>query len=589
MQVCASCTSGTITGLTNGVSYQFIAFATNSVGNGAYTWSNVVVPGTAPDLLAPSSVMATGGDRQATIAWTRPGLRLEGLTTYVVKVFAEGDLTTVLASTTVIDPAAAAVVPGLTNGTRYVATVTASTALLINVTSSASAPLVPAGPPFAPTGASAARGDRKATVTWLTPGDNGSPITGYEIATVKVATGEEAGVTPASQSPAEVSQLVNGTEYAFKVRAVNAVNRGPYSAVSNAVVAAGTPLAPPNVRATGGNGLATVSWDAADGNGAEVWGYTLSAPDVGPYHLGADTRSWAIFGLTNGTKYTFSVRARNVEGDGASASVSVTPTAPSPPPVSAPNAPTILQVAAGSGQASLTWAPPTEFNGSTLGGYRLTAISNDGSTRTMDVNDPGATTSVFGGLVNGVRYVFTVAATSSNGVSPDSPMSNPVWLAENPNGGFPVDITLASYGFANCMRYPDGETVFYFCRQVDNGQFVIPGASAISVNYTRLGQIQGGGNYAVTAPGNAYEGCSYLSNTGEWVCSQVLTDTPWQQLLSSDTGRHVLRALSKTRISAQTAIEVSECAFHVWEYIKMGGDSNELLMSCASAFEPPPS
>ena len=94
VQVCATCTSGTITGLTNGVSYQFIAFATNGVGNGAYTWSNVVTPGGSSDLLVPTAVVATRGDRQATVTWTNPGIRLSGLTTYVVKVFGENNPTT---------------------------------------------------------------------------------------------------------------------------------------------------------------------------------------------------------------------------------------------------------------------------------------------------------------------------------------------------------------------------------------------------------------------------------------------------------------------------------------------------------------
>ena len=49
VQVCATCTSGTITGLANGTSYQFIAFASNSAGSGAYTWSNVVTPGGPPE------------------------------------------------------------------------------------------------------------------------------------------------------------------------------------------------------------------------------------------------------------------------------------------------------------------------------------------------------------------------------------------------------------------------------------------------------------------------------------------------------------------------------------------------------------
>lgn len=234
VQVCATCTSGTVTGLTNGVSYQFLALATNSVGNGAYTWSNAVVPGSAPNLLAPTTVMASRGDKQATITWTRPGLRLEGITTYVVKVFVESDLATVVASTTVTDPAATAVVPGLTNGTRYVATVTASTALLINVTSSASAPFVPAGSPLAATNVVAMMGDARAFVAWDPADGNGAAVTRY---TVKASPGNITTSVEGTPPPtkATVQGLTNGTAYTFTVSATNEVSTGTASGASQPI------------------------------------------------------------------------------------------------------------------------------------------------------------------------------------------------------------------------------------------------------------------------------------------------------------------------------------------------------------------
>lgn len=164
-----------------------------------------------------------------------------------------------------------------------------------------------------------------------------------------------------------------------------------------------------------------------------------------------------------------------------------------------------------------------------------------------------------------------------------------MWLAENRNGGFRIDTTLAQdVGFINCIRHAGGDSTFYFCRKVDHGEFVVPASSTISVNYTPLGEFQGGGNYTVTAPSNLYEGCYYRSSSAEWVCAQLVTDTPWERVFSRDSGRHVLEALGKTRISVETAGAVAECAFNVWEYAKAGGDPYNVLQSCASAFEPPP-
>src|ERR1039457_1336940 len=61
----------TITGLTNGTAYTFTVVATNSVGNSpASSASNSVTPVTVPG--APTSVLATAGNGQATVSFTAP-------------------------------------------------------------------------------------------------------------------------------------------------------------------------------------------------------------------------------------------------------------------------------------------------------------------------------------------------------------------------------------------------------------------------------------------------------------------------------------------------------------------------------------
>jgi uncharacterized repeat protein (TIGR01451 family) len=102
------------------------------------------------------------------------------------------------------------------------------------------------------------------------------------------------------------------------------------------------PGAPRDVVATAGDGQATITWSppAHDG-GAPITSYAVTA---GP---GGHTCTWTggpltctITGLTNGTHYTFTVRATNAAGSGppSVASNAVTPSAAGPSPAGTPPA-----------------------------------------------------------------------------------------------------------------------------------------------------------------------------------------------------------------------------------------------------------
>jgi hypothetical protein len=77
------------------------------------------------------------------------------------------------------------------------------------------------------------------------------------------------------------------------------------------------PGPPVDVSAIGGDGNAAVQWDPplSDG-GSPVTGYELVVSPGGVAHELGNVESFVVPGLTNGTEYTFSVRARNVNGYG---------------------------------------------------------------------------------------------------------------------------------------------------------------------------------------------------------------------------------------------------------------------------------
>lgn len=97
------------------------------------------------------------------------------------------------------------------------------------------------------------------------------------------------------------------------------------------------PSAPLTASAVAGDGSASVMWAApAEAGSSAVTDYEVaSSPSGGSCTANAPTLTCEVPGLTNGTAYTFTARARNASGWGpwSSASNVVTPTAPPAPPV----------------------------------------------------------------------------------------------------------------------------------------------------------------------------------------------------------------------------------------------------------------
>ena len=132
------------------------------------------------------------------------------------------------------------IVSGLQSSTQYSFTVTATNAIGTSLPSSSSNLVTATTVPQAPTIGSATAGNGSATVAYTANATGGKTVTQYR------ATSTSGVFSGTGASPITVSGLLNGTSYAFTVRATNANGPSLESAASNSV----TPVAP--FAATGG-------------------------------------------------------------------------------------------------------------------------------------------------------------------------------------------------------------------------------------------------------------------------------------------------------------------------------------------------
>lgn len=197
-------------GLTNGITYSISVAAANLAGVGPS--SNTITGEPEGPPFPPTGTVAIGGNRSLTVSWLAPtddgGQPITG---YVASA---GSLSHECSSTTTT-----CTITGLTNGKRYVVTVSAQNQLGDGDPSS---PIIgdpsatPKGPPSAVRHLRARPHNRAVGLSWKAPSRRGTGIADYEVC---VETATPSCVTQLARSYT-FRGLTNGTAYTFTVQVV---------------------------------------------------------------------------------------------------------------------------------------------------------------------------------------------------------------------------------------------------------------------------------------------------------------------------------------------------------------------------------
>lgn len=170
----------------------------------------------------------------------------------------------------------------------------------------------PPSPPEAPETLVAVGEDRSVTLYWAAV----IRATQYNVYMSTVnGSYDDTPLTTVTGATYSVQNLTNGTTYYFTVKAVNAGGPGESSPQANATPST-KPGSPTQVLASAGDGQALVTFTApADNGGSPITGYEVtSSPEDVVVTGGASPIT--VGGLTNGTSYTFTVKAINANGPG---------------------------------------------------------------------------------------------------------------------------------------------------------------------------------------------------------------------------------------------------------------------------------
>ena len=315
-----------VSGLTNGTSYTFAAYAVNAIGTSTpSSASNAVIPIGLPG--APTGVIATAGNTQASVTFSAPGVTGgSSITGYTVTSNPSGGTDTNSGQTTLTHT-----VTGLVNGTPYTFTVTATNIVGTGSASTASSPVTPSTVAAVSTNSTTNIASTTATLNGSIISTGGSDASqhGFAYGTVANLSSVTATTALGSQSgtgnfSSNVTSLSSNTTYYVRAYSVNASGTTTGSVLSFLTLPAVPTMTTPVPTVGSGifftaNGAITATGGVNATVRGFVYGITLSygattTETGGSYGAAAFTAT--ITGLACNTLYHMNSYATNTGGTG---------------------------------------------------------------------------------------------------------------------------------------------------------------------------------------------------------------------------------------------------------------------------------
>jgi hypothetical protein len=427
------------TGLTTGTTYTYRISAINNIGTSVTSAEASAIPTSSSTSGAPSAptglVATASSGTQVNLSWSAPsnnggfpitGYKIEykvGSSSYANMVSNTGTTTTAYSHT------------GLTSGQLYVYRVSAinsvGTSTASNEASSTPTQSSASSVPGSVTNLSATSASpTQINLSWGAPSNNGgAAITGYKIESKKGAGAFEVLVANSQSTSTSFSHtgLTTGTQYYYRVSAINSVGTGTQSEVS----ATPKETTTPTVTATAISPTTiTLTWVAPSQTYKQsITGYKIEqkvAQDsyvVIQDNVGT-VNTYTITGLTTGKTYTYVVSAYFTLGASPrSADATATPlsTSNAVPPTQTStttvNPPTNLSATPVSPtQINLSWSAPS--TSSTIVGYKIEVKKGPAQFETLTPSTQNSTTKYsHTNLVTGTTHVYRIYTITSSGTS----------------------------------------------------------------------------------------------------------------------------------------------------------------------------
>ena len=394
------------------VTHHYAVQAHNSAGDGP--WSDTVSTGRITPPLAPSSVTATLEGDDISLTWTRPNsVHVDGYTVRhragVEQPFVESDRLDATATSYTIEDIAGDIVYRLmvrahNNGGHgpWSEPVEIERVLF----------------PTAPTSVSVATDDQNITVSWSAP-DTGR-VAGYHVSYGTAESEERHTVSRTADETSFVhTDSVEGTAYAYQVRAHNPAGNGPWSEQVQATRLL-VPAAPSNLSATPSGGSIDVSWQAPQSSivaSYEIEYGLSSETERATASVSGEHDYFIHTGSQGDVQYQYRVRSVNAAGQSPWTDA-VTATR-----VLSPGKPTDVATAISGNDIVVTWSAPESVF---IDGYHV-------ELRQQELQDwtrhtvTGTTSFTHESPDAGTTYEYRVRTYNTGGVSNWSSKATGIW------------------------------------------------------------------------------------------------------------------------------------------------------------------